>query len=237
MIEQIPLIVLTSDHYLHALRPFSWLFNKYWGCNQHVIVVGFKHPDFQLPDNFDFHSMGSMSDYPLNKWSDALIDFLELQSHMTHFVLMLEDYWVTRPVNTQAIRMLFDYAKQFRNVLKIDLVADRLYAWGMKDYDNCGHLDLIVSDPASQYQMSLMCGIWNRELMLRFLVRGETPWEVELSGTPRVAAAGNDVLVLGTRQWPVKHILAHRRGNPSELLLDGIKSVDIEAMNNLGYLF
>lgn len=232
----IPVVVLTSDHYLHALQPFAWLFNKYWDKKQLVTIVGFAYPEFELPPNFHFVSMGPMSDYPINKWSDVLIDFLQLSPSIHHFVLMLEDYWVSRPVNTQAVRMLYDYAVQFQNVLKIDLVADRLYAWGMTDYDNCGYLDLVLSDYRSQYHMSLMCGIWSKELLLRFLVRGETPWEVELNGTPRVAAAGNEVLVLGTRQWPIKHILAHRRGNPSELLLDGIKQCDIDTMRELNYI-
>lgn len=232
----IPILVITSDHYLHALQPFAWLFNKYWGKDQPVTIIGFKQPDFELPPNFTFHSMGPMSNYPIGKWSNVLIDFLHTHSHLHHFVLMLEDYWVTRPVNTQAIRMLYDYAVQFQNVLKVDLVADRLYAWGMTDYDNCGYLDLVLSDPKSQYQMSLMTGIWSRELILRFLIPNENPWEVELNGTPRVAAAGNEVLVLGTRQWPVRHILAHRRGNPAELLLDGIKPTDVEEMKKLGLL-
>lgn len=232
-----PVVVLTSDHYLHALRPFSWLFNKYWDCKQDVWVVGFARPDFNLPCNFHFVSMGDQANYPVGKWSDALIDYLILNPKMHHFTLMLEDYWVTRPVNTQAVKMLYDYAVQFQDVLKIDLVADRLYAAGMTDYDNCGYLDLVLSDYKSQYQMSLMTGIWSRELMLRFLVRNESPWEVELNGTPRVAAAGNEVRVLGTRQWPVRHILAHRRGNPSELLLDGIKAVDIDEMNKMDMLF
>lgn len=232
----IPIVVLTSDNYLHALQPFAYLFNKYWDCQQPVIVAGFKVPDFELPDNFSFYSIGDMATYPVGKWSNALIKFLADHPDMHHFVLMLEDYWVTRPVNTQAIKMLYDYAVQFGNVLKIDLVADRLYAWGMTDYDNCGYLDLVLSDYRSQYQMSLMCGIWSRELMLRFMVMNESPWEVELNGTPRVAAAANEVLVLGTRQWPVRHILAHRRGNPSELLLDGIKAIDVEIMTALSML-
>lgn len=231
----VPVVVLTSDHYLHALQPFAYLFNKYWDKKQLVTVVGFAEPQFELPPNFHFVSMGPMSNYPLDKWSDALIDFLE-PSSFSHFLLFLEDYWLARPVNTQAIKMLYDYAVQFRNVLKVDMVADRLYAWGMTDYDNCGYIDLILSHHASQYHMSLMAGIWSRELLLRFLVRGENPWEVELSGTPRVATAGNEVLVLGTRQWPIKHVLAHRRGNPSELLLDGLKQCDIDQLRELGYI-
>lgn len=237
LMTPIPVIVMTSDKYLNAMRPFAYLFNKYWSCRHPVTVVGFAEPDFELPRNFLFVSMGSMADYPVNKWSDALIDFLEDDGCTEHFVLMLEDYWLSRPVNQEAIRMLHDYARQFRNVLKIDLMTDRLYAGGMTDYDNCGYLDLVLSDHKSQYHMSLMTGIWNRDLMLRFLERGETPWQVELEGTPRVAAAGNEVLVLGTRQAPIRHILAHRRGRPEELLLDGLKPVDITEMHDMGILF
>lgn len=234
--KQIPVLVFTSDKYLHALRPFAYLFNKYWGSDTQVTVVGFRAPDFWLPGNFHFHSLGNMADYPVNQWSDAVLDYLEPRPELEHFVLMLEDYWLVRPVNRFAIDMLYDYCRQFRNVLKIDLVTDRLYAAGVADYDNCGWVDLIVSDPASQYHMSLMAGLWSRELLLRFLVRGESPWDVEIYGTPRVAAAGSDVLVLGTRQFPLRHLLAHRGGNPNELMLDDLKAVDREALVNLGYI-
>ena len=69
-------IVLTSDKYLHALQPFAWLFNKYWSSAQPVTVAGFTPPDFGLPDNFTFHSIGAFADYPVARWSDALIKLL-----------------------------------------------------------------------------------------------------------------------------------------------------------------
>ena len=72
--------------------------------------------------------------------------------------------------------------------------------------------------------------------MLRFLIPGESPWAVELSGTPRVAAAADEVIVLGTRNMPLRHILAHRRGDPSELLLDGLDLGDISKLKGLGYI-
>lgn len=232
----IPILVFTSDKYLKALQPFAWLFNRYWSPAQAVDVVGFAQPEFMLPSNFSYHSIGNMADYPFGKWSNQVIDYLEVRQDISHFILLLEDYWPTRPVNLSAIRMLYDYALQFRNVLKIDLCGDRLYAAGMTDYDNCGYLDLILSDWQSQYQMSLMPGIWNKQLLLRFLVRNESPHEVELSGTPRVAAAHDEVIVLGTRQWPFKHILAHRNGNASKLDVSGLKQCDVEALTELGYI-
>lgn len=228
----IPLFVITSDKYLNALKGFSYLFNKYWGRDQGVIVAGFQTPDFELPANFHFHSLGDMADYPVGRWSDALIKLLHDYSTVEVFGLMLEDYWISRPVDRQAISILYWYMKQFKYVLKMDLCADRLYAAGVTDYDNCGHLDLMRSDPASQYHMSLMTGLWNRELMLRYLIPDESPWDVELQGTPRVRVDADAVLVLGTRQWPVKHILAHRRGKPEEMILDGLKLNDIEFMQD-----
>lgn len=229
------IFVLTSDHYIGAVRAFAYLFRKYWSKEQEVIVAGFKPPDFDLPSNFHFHSLGNMADYPVNRWSDALIKLLHDYTDDV-FGLALEDYWLSRPVNVQAVQMLYDYMLQFRNVLKMDLYSDRLYAGGMTDYNHCGYLDLIRSDPASQYHMSLMWGLWNRELMLRFLIPGESPWSVELEGTPRVARAADEVMVLGTRNMPLRHILAHRRGNPNELLLDGLDPVDVEALRGLGYI-
>lgn len=229
------IFVLTSDGYIKAVRSFAYLFNCFWKPNPEVIVAGFSPPDFDLPSNFHFHSLGNQADYPVNKWSDALIKLLHDYTDDV-FALFLEDYWPCRPVNVQAVQMLYDYMMQFRNVLKMDLYSDRLYAGGMTDYNHCGYLDLIRSDPASQYHFSLMAGLWNRELMLRFLKPGESPWECELSGTPRVAAAADSVMVLGTRNMPLRHILAHRRGNPNELLLDGLDPVDVQALRELGYI-
>ena len=227
-------IVTTSDNYIHALRPFAYLFNKYWGIDTEVIVGGFNPPDFDLPGNFKFYSIGKQSDYPVDKWSDGLIKLLkDIDDEV--FCLMLEDYWLSRPVNRHAIMMLHDYMHQFKNVIKIDLGTDRLYAGGMTDYNNCGYIDLIHSDPGSQYHMSLMCGLWRRDLLLKFLIPNESPWQVELEGTPRLRAEAGDVMVLGTRQAPVHHILAHRRGDPSELLIDGLKPADVQAMADLGY--
>ena len=231
-----PVFVFTSDKYHKALRVYAHLFNRYWSPAQAVDVIGFAKPEFELPSNFSFHSLGDMADYPVGKWSNQVIDYLEIRNDVSHFVMMLEDYWITRPVNLSAIRMLHDYMLQFRNVLKIDLCADRLYAAGMTDYDNCGFLDLVLSDYQSQYQMSLMAGIWSRELFLRFLVRNESPWDVELQGTPRVAAAHDEVIVLGTRQWPLRHTLAHRNGDSGRTDTSALKAVDVMELNKLGYL-
>jgi hypothetical protein len=179
--------------------------------------------------------MGDMADYPIGKWSDALIKLLNSIDD-GHLIIMLEDYYLTRKVDTEAVRILSDYARQFTYTVRIDLTGDRLYAGNANlDYGTVNRLDLVKSMPGSPYHLSTMAGIWNRELLLKVLIPNESPWDLEISGTTRLSHA-QEMLVLGTRQWPVKYILAHRRGNPNELLLDGLDPVDVEALRGLGYI-
>lgn len=228
-------IVMTSDKYLDALRPFAWLFNKYWSPEQEVLVAGFTPPEFDLPDNFSFHSIGKFEDYPWSKWSDALLDLFE-QIDDEVFALMLEDYWLTRPVDVGAVQILYDYMMQFRYVLKMDLCADRLYAMNMQDYGTAGRVDLVKSDYNSPYHMSLMTGLWNRDLMSQAVVRGWSAHDVELSGTERLKKFRDKMLVLGTRQWPVRHTLAFRAQDPTALKLDDLQVDDVKELRNLGFL-
>src|SRR5512135_1324160 len=100
----INVLVMTSDKYLKALKPFAWLFNKYWSAWQPVTVAGFTLPDFDLPNNFHFLSLGKFEDYPVGKWSDALLAAMNLTGFET-FVLFLEDYWIRRGVDVEAVRM------------------------------------------------------------------------------------------------------------------------------------
>lgn len=238
-----PVYVFTSDNYMSALKPFAHLFNKYWSRNQKVIVGGFSYPDFDLPPNFQFYSIGRMEDYPVKKWSNAVIRFLD---HFKDpiFCLMLEDYWITKPVYDFSVNMLADYMLQFRYVLKTDLYTDRRYAAGAEDYGMCGHIPLIKSDYNSAYHMSLMCGLWNRDNLLRILVPDETPWDVEIKGTSRLASFKDNLVVIGTKSWdesderlcPVHHTLAFRSGDNSKLLLGELKQSDIDELKELGYI-
>ncbi len=232
-------VVMTCDKYLPALRVFCWLFEKYWGDCYQVLVGGFTPPAWPLPLNFTFLPLGAMADYPAEKWSDALIKLLRgLDDEV--FVLMLEDYWMQRPVDTRAVEIAADYARQFTNVLRFDLTLDRLFSFGPRypgdvpDYGYAGHLDLVQTTDC-QYQLSLMTAVWRRDNLLQLLRPGESPWQVELEGTNR-AHARADLLVLGTRQGPVKHTLGLRGGDAGKWYIEGLRAEDLRALRALGYV-
>lgn len=231
-------IIMTSDKYIQAVRPFMYLWNKYFqpDFKQDNVICGFTPPDFELSPNFRFYSIGKFADYPVNRWSDALISVLDEVADDV-FLLVLEDYWLTRQVDTRAVKILYDYMRQFRYVLKIDLCGDRLYAMGADlNYGKVGHLDLIKSMPGSPYHMSLMGGLWSRDLLKKVIVPNETPWDIEISGTVRLSRYDSDILVLGTRQWPLRHTLAFRGGDAQKLLLDELQPKDVSELRELGLL-
>lgn len=234
------IIVLTSDRHIQALRPYAYLLNKYWHPNPQVLVAGFTPPPFPLPDNFSFHSIGKFEDYPKEKWSDGVIKLLNDIADET-FVLMLEDYFIVRPVDTRAVEMCDGYCRQFRYVLRIDLTTDRLFSYGPRypgdvpDYGNLGYLDLVRSDPNLPYHMSMMTAVWRRDNLLGVLVPGESPWQVEIAGTPR-ASARTDLLVLGTRQWIVRHGLGYRGGDTTRMDVSYLRPEDQDYLREQGWI-
>jgi hypothetical protein len=230
-------IVITSDNYLHLLKGFFHQWRKYiqWNPND-IYVCGYRQPDFDIPANFI--SLGNQEDYPVNKWSDALIKILgEVAEDV--FLLMLDDFWLLRQADNEALKMMYDYMHQFSYVLKFDPTSERLHAWGVTDYGVLGHLDLIKSSPASMYHMSLWGGFWRRDLMKKFIIPGETAQQIELVGTPRVASAGDNVLVLGTKQCPIKHGNVVQAGTENQDVMVGmpaLKPADLDELKKKGYV-
>ena len=229
------ILCMTSDKYIDAVRPFMYLLNKHWVPNPNVIVAGFTPPTFDLPSNADFLVIGEPEDYPIKKWSNGLYRALSVLEDEV-LVVMLEDYWLTRPVNSAVIKIMYDYMLQFTNVIKVDLRSDRLYAGGAdKEYGHAGYVDLVKSMPGSPYHMSLMTGLWNRKLLLSAIRPEWTPWDVEIAGTT-VLSHMQELMVLGTKQNPLEHTLAFRGGEHQQLLLDDISEVDVDELTKLGYL-
>ena len=227
-------IIMTSDKQHHCHKPFMYLFNKYWpredfwsdgGPKINPVFAGFTEPD-NLDEyramSFDFYSIGKYEDYPADKWSDAFIHVLDNLAE-PQFLLMLEDYWPVRRIDTRGVKMLFDYCAQFSYVLKICATNERLNNRILAGdafpeiYGNAGYLDLIKSPPGSSYQMSLWGGVWNRDTMRPFIVPGEKAQDIELRGTTRVNAAGDSVLVLGTKQAPLIHTNVYNTARGDEV--------------------
>jgi len=201
--------VPTSDKYLWAVRPFAYLFNVYYSSLTPVVISGYSPPNFPLPANFDFVQINE-KEYPSDKWSDGFIQLLNFIED-DYFVLMLEDYWLTRTVDIVGITTLYEYMRIHTDVLRMDLTTDRLHARGdardAHELESWGHYDLVITTDVP-YQMSLQAAIWNKRLLLKILEFNKSPWETEI-----YTVVPPEMLVLGTRQWPLRYANAIHAGN------------------------
>lgn len=234
---KVPIYCFTSDKHLWALQPFAYLHNKYWDWP--VIVAGYTPPEFKLPGNFAFVSIGKFEDYPFKRWSDGVIKFLETMEDEI-FIYTMEDFWLLRQVDTEALEILGEYMLNHPEVARIDLSTDRLYAGGMYDYEYLGRLDLIANELPVQYLMSFQIGMWRKSELLKYLIPGESPNECEIAGSGRMNKDG--ALVLGTRQFPIRYLIAIQFG---KLTLDGgyqyptrapMRRDDIEELKERGFI-
>ena len=226
-------LLTTCDTHYWALRPFAYLFNKYWGRSHRVIVLGFSEIPFDLPSNFEFVSGGDFRNFPPSHWSNPILNFLRTYPEK-RFIWMLEDYWLRRQVNQHVISVVDRFMEAEGNILRVDLSGDRIYAGGMRDYASMEDVDIIWSDPSHPYHMSIQAAIWDRDLLLEFMIPNETPWEFEISGSNRLGLRP-DVQVLGTRQWPVRYTIGTWNGR-EDIVVDGLALDDVIELQSLGYL-
>ena len=238
----IPVLVMTSDKYIDAIKPFVYLFNRYWRPvsiyeRPDIIICGFTEPPWikDLAPNVRFESLGEFDRFPIGRWSDALKIALE-RIKDEHVIVMLEDYWLTHPVNVVAVDHALKYVQSHPFVIKFDLMADRFYAKDADlNYGTYGILELIKSSPESPYHLSLMTGIWNRTHLLDILHPKWSPWDIEIKGTT-VLSQMPEYIVVGSYQWPVHHTLAFRGGDISKIYLNELQLQDQYKLEELGYL-
>ena len=189
----IKIYVTVSDKYQWLLKPFCYLFNKFWDKNQKVIFLGYKPLEFNLPSNFDFISLGE--DLGPNKWSNNLIDFFK-KTKETHFILGLEDQILTGPIKKDILDILLKECNDPK-VGRINLMRDTvnrphsLYKQIDEDFS------IIKANQNSDYRISLMWSIWNKEYFLKYLKPNMSAWEFE--GNEGERGQNDGYHILGTK--------------------------------------
>lgn len=211
----IRLAVLSSDKTSWALEAFIHQHAKYWDTQQPTVIAGYSQPAASLPGNFSFLSLGKFPDYPVTRYSDGLIKLLQILGGEL-VILMMDDYWLRRPVDKLLVDQLWRYMLAKPSIIRMDLTADRLNSGNATLYDTLEGTK-IVRTIGGQYSLSLQAAIWRVPLLMEILERNESPWDIELRGSGRLNAR-HDLLVLGTNHPPVEYMIGVQQG---KLVTDG----------------
>lgn len=189
------IFIYSNQHYAWCIPPFLYLRGVYWS-NEQPVVIGGCEP-FETPPNVEWLHVESRVK---ERWSDGLIECLQ-QMDDDRIIWALEDYWLVRTVDVDAVGSLDEYMSFRPDVLKIDLTADRLHSGAATDEGYWGHSDLISTPWGCPYQYSTQMAIWDRKLLLSCLRREMSPWDFELQDRQRP-----ELKVMGTRNAPVRYL-------------------------------
>ena len=233
------IFILTSDKTSWMLPACLWLLHKYWPQHPEGLIGGYTPPKFYLPAWAKFLSLGLFANFPIDRWSDGLIKFLESQPD-PFFLWTMDDFWLVRPVDDNGVRLLFAHLAGSPWLARIDMTTDRLYNGDMQAAGRLGHLHLVSTPPNSSYQLSFQSGLRRREALLQYLTPGETAAEAETRGAHRMTLASANVL--GTVEAPFRYLIAMQHG---QLCIDGggyqvprveLPEEDRQVLAGFGYL-
>ena len=195
--------ILTSNNYVHCLPAFAYQFNLHWSAKCPVTVIHYDTRPPELPRNFSLHQNGKQD----CSWSAGVLRWLKYLED-EHFILFLEDYLLSKPVNTGLVQQLIKLAERHPDIAKIDLTDDRI----KHPHSNTviDDVPLVKAYRSAPFLTSLQAAIWRKDFLQAFLEESENPWNFEKKGTKRVQAAYKAKTfsgkILGARRPPVSYI-------------------------------
>ena len=170
------IIVMSCDKNEDTFEPFHYFLEKYYPNHPEAIY-------FTESVNNPFYKTISVK-HELSDWTRGVREFLS-QVDDDRVLLMIDDLFIREPVDTK----------------RIDL-AEEILDWSQaaclnfeKSWDKNDKFTEYVGwkrrEHGSEYEVSLMCGLWNKEKLIHVLDRNCTPWEIELKQEPK----GYDYLI------------------------------------------
>lgn len=166
------ILVVSCDRYADLWRPFFNLMWRYWPDAPFKIYLG---------ANFLVYNDSRVETLTIGEdpgWSTGLKRMLE-QIESPAIVLMLEDFFLRRPVDTEAVvscLRAFDH-------LGAHMV--RLVPRPGPDRRAPGFPFLGAIRPSSPYRVSTQGTLWQKTALLSLVREGENIWDFELNGTVR----------------------------------------------------
>lgn len=201
-------IVVASNDYVNVLPGFAYLFNKFYP-NQEVTVVRYDVRPPKLPENFKQFAVGQQSNY---SWSGGLKHYLE-QIDDEFVLLMLEDYYLDRPVDAGIIQTFKNFMQYQPSIVKFDLTDDRLKV-DHKPYiqtfesDEIYYENIVVSDNNAPFLASVQAAIWRRDFLIAILNNKDDAWQFEKNKRTKKYLTDHKAVILGCVNPPMSYINA-----------------------------
>lgn len=226
--------VSSSDAYTDLLPYFFAQLTKYWPDCPYRVCLGGVAQDLELPEVQVLRTSAA-------DWSTGAIECLK-RIETPFVLLLLEDYFFTRPVRTAEIEGILKHMEQ------MELHAVRLFPYPPPDIPIPAFPSLGLHVVGRPNRIGTQATIWRRESLLDLLRPGESIWEFEIYGNVRSNKYAN---VAGCWQPALHYVLGVGRGRwfrsalrtlardgihpdlsvrPAETALDEVKTRSLDAL-------
>ena len=235
MIEATNIYISTSDNYHHCLQPFAYLFNKFWSDKLKVTILGYKKPTQNLPNNFNFISLGKQLG-PQYYANDLRTFFESIED--SSFIYTMEDQFILDYVNTDLVNVLLEQSKN-KNVGRACLTNSIFQThMGKKHelYKQVGDYELVNYSQISNFRITCEWSIWNKDYMCSYLKDGLDPWQFERLSSQDSINDGVDLIGCKSAV-AIQHAEAIRRKNTDTMFdyrfVNENKQLNLEVQNEL----
>jgi len=192
--DELAVVVSSCDGYSDLWPPFFFFFFQYWGNCPYPTFLVANRKRYNDP-RVSTILVGEDLD-----WSSNLRRAL-LEIRLPYVLLLLDDYFLKGPVNSQRIHELFLYMK------RKGAGCLRLFPSPGPDtpcQDNSEVGEILIG---ARYRVSLQAAIWKKEILLELLREGESPWELEIKGSRRADTIEAPFLSVSRREpWPLLYL-------------------------------
>lgn len=157
------IVVLSCDKNEETFMPFHHCMEKYYKNHPEIIYATetIKNPYYKTISK----------NYPLEMWTKRIRETLK-EIDDNEILLLIDDIFIRKPVDIERI----EYA---RSHLKDNIACfnfEKVFNNQNQETDLVGFK---MRNKGSEYELSLMCGLWNKEKLINVLEKDSDPWTVE----------------------------------------------------------
>lgn len=197
MNSEVPLLVISCDKYSDLWEPFFCVFRTHWPDCPFDLYLGTNHLTCNVPGVKTINVGDDRS------WADGLCAMLE-KLNSTHVILFLEDFFLTKPVQTSAILRLVEISQ--KNLVDCLRFAPLPPPTPLPTRLIFGYKDIAIVEKDTPYFIATQPAIWRKDFLSKILVPGFSAWEFE--HTASTMAEFMDAQVWG----PLKPYLVYEQG-------------------------
>ena len=157
------IVVCSCDKDEDLFEAFHHCIEKYYPSHPEIIYATetIKNPYYKTINK----------NYPLKQWTKRIRETLQ-EINDNQILLMIDDIFIRKPVDIKRI----EYA---RSVLKGNVALINFEKVFNKEDKECGLNGFKMRKKGSEYELSLMCGLWDKEKLIDIIGKDSDPWTVE----------------------------------------------------------